>query len=72
MFLSVMCHAYEEEKLEGGDSRVVLRLPAALAPVKLAIFPLVKKDGLPREGTRNHERIAFPLQVCLRRKGFYR
>ena len=47
MFLSVMCHAYQEEKLEGGDSRVVLKLPAALAPVKLAVLPLVKKDGLP-------------------------
>ena len=49
MFLSVMCHAYQEETLEGGDSRIVLRLPAALAPIKLAIFPLVKKDGLPEK-----------------------
>ena len=49
MFLSVMCHAYQEEKLEGGDSRVVLKLPAALAPVKLAVLPLVKKDGLPEK-----------------------
>ena len=47
MFLSVMCHSYCEEQLEGGDTRVVLRLPAALAPVKLAVLPLVKKDGLP-------------------------
>ena len=49
MFLSVMCHSYCEEKLEGGDTRVVLRLPAALAPVKLAVFPLTKKDGLPEK-----------------------
>ncbi|MBR1800175.1 MAG: glycine--tRNA ligase, partial [Bacteroidaceae bacterium] len=47
MFLSVMCHSYQEEKLENGETRVVLRLPAALAPVKLAVLPLVKKDGLP-------------------------
>ena len=47
MFLSIMCHSYEEEQLEGGQSRVVLHLPAALAPVKLAVFPLTKKDGLP-------------------------
>lgn len=47
MFLSVMCHSYCEEKLENGETRVVLRLPAALAPVKLAVMPLVKKDGLP-------------------------
>ena len=30
MFLSVMCHSYEEEKLDNGETRVVLRLPAAL------------------------------------------
>lgn len=49
MFLSVMCHAYAEEKLENGETRVVLRLPVALAPVKLAVMPLVKKDGLPEK-----------------------
>ena len=49
MFLSVMCHSYEEEKLENGETRVVLKLPAALAPVKLAVMPLVKKDGLPEK-----------------------
>src|SRR5574344_1248330 len=49
MFLSVMCHSYCEEKLEGGDTRTVLRLPAALAPIKLAVFPLTKKDGLPEK-----------------------
>jgi len=49
MFLSVMCHSYCEEQLEGGDTRVVLRLPAALAPVKLAVMPLTKKDGLPEK-----------------------
>ena len=49
MFLSIMCHAYCEEKLENGETRVVLKLPAALAPVKLAVMPLVKKDGLPEK-----------------------
>ena len=49
MFLSVMCHSYEEEKLENGETRTVLHLPAALAPVKLAVMPLVKKDGLPEK-----------------------
>lgn len=46
MFLSLMCGSYDEETLEGGDTRVVLRLPAPLAPVKLAVLPLVRKDGL--------------------------
>ncbi len=49
MFLSVMCHSYQEEALENGETRVVLKLPAALAPTKLAVMPLVKKDGLPEK-----------------------
>ena len=49
MFLSIMCHSYEEEKLPNGETRTVLHLPAALAPVKLAVFPLTKKDGLPEK-----------------------
>ncbi|NLJ43615.1 MAG: glycine--tRNA ligase [Bacteroidales bacterium] len=51
MFLQVISAAYLEEELkkEDGttDTRVVLRLPACLAPVKLAVMPLVRKDGLP-------------------------
>jgi glycyl-tRNA synthetase len=49
MFLAVLSAAYEEEKLEGGEERVVLRIPAPLAPVKVAVMPLVKKDGLPEK-----------------------
>lgn len=51
MFLTVMCHSYCEETLDNGETRVVLKLPAALAPVKLAVMPLVKKDGLPEKAT---------------------
>ncbi len=51
MFLQIISAAYTEETLTKGggssDSRVVLKLPAVLAPVKLAVLPLVKKDGLP-------------------------
>ena len=51
LFLTIMSLAYAEEKWnkEDGteDSRVVLRIPAKIAPAKLAILPLVKKDGLP-------------------------
>jgi glycyl-tRNA synthetase len=50
MFLLTICEAYAEEDLTKDgkeDSRVVLRFPAKLAPTKLAIFPLTKKDGLP-------------------------
>ncbi len=49
MFLSVLCSAYKEEQLEGGDSRVVLSLPPVLAPIKCCVMPLVKKDGLPEQ-----------------------
>ncbi|NQU32224.1 MAG: glycine--tRNA ligase [Bacteroidetes bacterium] len=47
MFLAVMSNAYTEEELEDGNSRVVMKLPPVLAPYKVAIFPLTKKDGLP-------------------------
>lgn len=51
MFLQIISAAYQEEELvkEDGskDSRVVMRIPPVLAPVKLAVMPLVKKDGLP-------------------------
>ena len=49
MFLSVLCSSYEEQVLDGGDSRVVLHLPKVLAPVKCAILPLVRKDGMPEK-----------------------
>jgi glycyl-tRNA synthetase len=49
MFLSVLCSSYEEEQLENGETRVVLHLPKQLAPVKVAVMPLVRKDGLPEK-----------------------
>ena len=47
MFLAVFSKSLQEENLENGTTRTVLRLPAILAPTKVAILPLVKKDGLP-------------------------
>ncbi|KAA6314758.1 Glycine--tRNA ligase [termite gut metagenome] len=49
MFLSIISASYKEEELENGENRVVLKLPVALAPVKLAVMPLVKKDRLPEK-----------------------
>ena len=49
MFLSVLCSCDEEQQLDGGDTRVVLHLPKQLAPVKCAILPLVRKDGMPEK-----------------------
>ena len=59
MFLSIMCHSFEEEKLETGETRVVLKLPAALAPVKCAVMPLVKKDGLPEKAREIIDQLKF-------------
>ncbi|KGI59842.1 glycine--tRNA ligase [Prevotella sp. DNF00663] len=59
MFLSVMCHSYTEEKLENGETRVVLRLPEALAPIKCAVLPLVKKDGLPEKAREIVDQLKF-------------
>ncbi|MBT7655792.1 MAG: glycine--tRNA ligase [Flavobacteriales bacterium] len=47
MFLAVFSKSLQEETLEDGSSRTVLKLPAVLAPTQVAILPLVKKDGLP-------------------------
>ncbi|MDM9631301.1 glycine--tRNA ligase [Robiginitalea aurantiaca] len=47
MFLAVFSNALCEEQLDDGSTRTVLRIPAVLAPVKAAVLPLVKKDGLP-------------------------
>ncbi len=49
--LTVLVDAYREEQVEG-ETRVVLGLPPAIAPIKVAVFPLVKKDGMPELATR--------------------
>jgi glycyl-tRNA synthetase len=49
LFLAVMSKSYIEEKLEDGTTRVALNLPAFLAPIKVAVLPLLKKDGLPEK-----------------------
>ena len=45
--LAFLVDAYDEEELEGGDVRTVLKLHPRLAPVKVAVLPLVRKDGQP-------------------------
>ena len=59
MFLSVMCHAYQEQKLDNGSTRVVLSLPEALAPIKCAVLPLVNKDGLPEKAQEIQDELKF-------------
>jgi len=49
MFLTVLSDSFREEQLENGGNRVVLKIPALLAPIKAAILPLTKKDGMPEK-----------------------
>ena len=49
LFLAVLSAAYKKEKLEDDSERIVLALPAPLAPYKVAVLPLTKKDGLPEQ-----------------------
>jgi len=49
MFLAVLSNSYKEETLEDGSVREVLNIPPILAPIKIAVLPLIKKDGLPEK-----------------------
>ncbi len=68
MFLQVMSAAYTEEKLESGDSRIVLKFPAALAPVKVAVLPLVKKDGMPEKAQEIVNLLKYDFNVAYEEK----
>lgn len=61
-FLSHLCNAYDEEEVKG-ETRVVLRLHPALAPVKVAVFPLVEKDGLPEVARNIFNDLKFDFAV---------
>jgi glycyl-tRNA synthetase len=63
LFLAILSTSYKEEALEGGDSRTVLSLPPQLAPIKAAVFPLIKKDGLPEKAMEIVNLLKFDNQV---------
>lgn len=63
MFLAVFSHSLQEEELENGTTRTVLKLPAVLAPTKAAILPLVKKDGLPDIARKIVDNLKWDLNV---------
>lgn len=62
-FLAVLSEAYQTEELSEGDSRRILKLKPMLAPVKAAIFPLTKKDGLPDIAKEIYAELAFEMNV---------
>jgi glycyl-tRNA synthetase len=49
LFLAIMSNSLKNETLDDGSERVVLSIPAALAPFKVAVMPLTKKDGFPEK-----------------------
>ena len=62
-FLAIFSYAYHEETLEDGSSRVVMKIPAILAPYKAAVLPLVKKDGLPEKAQEIVDMLKFDYMV---------
>ncbi len=63
MFLAVLSGAYLNEQLEDGSERVLLKIPHALAPVKVAVLPLVNKDGLPEKAREIMDEIKFDFMA---------
>ena len=63
MFLAVLSSALQEETLEDGSTRAVLRIPPALAPVKVAVLPLVAKDGLPEKAKAIMDDLKFEFNL---------
>jgi glycyl-tRNA synthetase len=63
LFLAVLSSALKVETLDDGETRTVLSLPPALAPIKLAVFPLVKKDGLPELAEKIINLLKFDFSV---------
>jgi glycyl-tRNA synthetase len=64
MFLAVFSNSLQEEELENGTTRTVLKLPAVLAPTKAAILPLVKKDGLPEVARKIVDDLKWDFSVA--------
>ena len=61
MFLAVLSNSLTEEKLNDGSIRTVLKLPSMLSPIKVAILPLVKKDGLPEIAKKIVDELKFDI-----------
>jgi len=64
LFLAVFSNSLREEKLEDNTTRTVLKLPSVLAPTKVAVFPLVKKDGLPEIAQKIVEDLKWNFNVA--------
>jgi glycyl-tRNA synthetase len=67
-FLAVLSYAYREEKLEDGSERVVLGIHPMLAPIKVAVLPLVKKDGLPEKAREIMDKLMYEYRCFYEEK----
>ena len=59
MFLAIMSNAYKEDQLADGSMRVMLDFPPILAPIKVAVLPLVKKDGMDERAIKIFDELKF-------------
>ena len=63
MFLAILSNSLQTEQLEDGSSRTVMNIPAFLAPYKVAVLPLLKKDGLPEKARDVVNALKFDYMV---------
>ena len=61
MFLAILSAAYHEEELKDNSKRIVLKLPTALAPSKVAVLPLINKDRLPQKAREIFTELKFDI-----------
>ncbi len=66
--LAFLCEAYVEDEVEG-ESRSLLRFHPRLAPIKAAVFPLVKKEGMPEKAHAIHDRLRQRYNTVYDEKG---
>ncbi|MAU88343.1 MAG: glycine--tRNA ligase [Flavobacteriaceae bacterium] len=63
LFLAIISNSLEEEKLDNNSTRTVLKLPKFLAPTKLAILPLLKKDELVKLSKKIKDDLKFDFNL---------
>jgi glycyl-tRNA synthetase len=66
--LAFLCEAYTEDEV-GGEARTVLKFHPRLAPIKAAVFPLVKKDGMPEKAEALYRALKREFNVFYDEKG---
>ena len=64
MFLAVLASSFKEEELNDNSTRIVLKIPGFLSPYKLAILPLVKKDGLSEYAKKIYDELKVHFNIA--------